>query len=169
MAVTRYFGARIKRREDPRLITGRGRYTHNVVLPGMVYVSFVRSPHAHAVIRKIDTSKTEKSSGVLRVLTGGELVDEVVALPCAWQIPNADLKVPRYMPLAVDKVRFVGDPVAAVVASSFEEAADAAQMVEVEYQKLPAVTNPEEAVKPGAPQLYDEVPDNKALEGGRQR
>ncbi|MEM1947531.1 MAG: molybdopterin cofactor-binding domain-containing protein [Candidatus Caldarchaeum sp.] len=163
MAVTRYFGARVKRREDPRLITGRGRYTHNIVLPGMVYISFVRSPHAHATIKKINTSRAEKSSGVLRVLTGSDLVDKVVSLPCAWQIPNSDLKVPRYMPLAVDKVRFVGDPVAAVVASSFEEAVDAAHLVEVEYQKLPAVTNPEEAVKDGAPQLYDDVPNNKAF------
>ncbi|MCX8200982.1 MAG: molybdopterin-dependent oxidoreductase [Candidatus Caldarchaeum sp.] len=163
MAVTQYFGASIKRREDPRLITGRGRYTHNIALPGMVHLSFVRSPHAHAKIKQIKTDAAARASGVVKVLTGADLVDKVGPIPCAWLIPNSGLKVPRYMPLAVDKVRFVGDPVAVVAASSYEEAVDAAGMIEVEYEKLPAVSNPEEAVKDGAPQLYDDIPNNRAF------
>ncbi|BAJ51596.1 carbon monoxide dehydrogenase large subunit [Candidatus Caldarchaeum subterraneum] len=163
MAVTRLFGAKVKRREDPRFLTGRGRYTHNLSLPGMVYACFVRSPHAHAKIVGVDVSAAEKSSGVLGVFTGAELADKLGPIPCAWQIPNSDIKVPRYMPLAVDKARFVGDPVAVVVATSYAEALDAASLVKVEYEKLPAVTNPEEAVKPGAPQLYDDVPNNTAF------
>lgn len=163
MAVTRYFGASVKRREDPRLITGRGRYTHNLTLQGMVHAYFVRSPYPHAKIRNIKTKEAEKAPGVLKVLTGSEIVDKVGAIPCAWQIPNSGLRVPRYMPLAVDKVRFVGDPVAVVVAASLPEAVDAATMVDVEYEKLPAVTNPEAAVQDGAPQLYDDVLNNTAF------
>jgi carbon-monoxide dehydrogenase large subunit len=170
MAVTALFGARVKRREDPRLITGAGLYADDVQLPRMAYVSVVRSPYAHARIRSLDVSKAKSLPGVLAVYTGRDLMNRLGPVPCAWQIPEAELKVPRYYALALDKVRFVGDPVAVVVAESKYLARDAAELVEVEYEPLPCVVNPEEAVKPGAPQLYDEVPKNLAfrwrLKGG---
>ncbi|MEM2237420.1 MAG: hypothetical protein QXR26_07930 [Candidatus Caldarchaeum sp.] len=146
MAVARLFGASIKRREDPRLLTGRGRFTANLKLPGMVYAYFIRSPYAHAKVKNIDVSKARSVRGVLDVVIGGDIKYYVGPVPCAWQIPGSNLKIPRYMPLAVDKVRFVGDPVAVVVAESYEAALDAAELVNVGYEVLPCVVNAEEAV-----------------------
>jgi len=164
MAVTRLFGAKIKRREDPRFLTGRSRYTADIALPNMLHAVFVRSPYAHAIIKKIDVSRAGRLDGVVKILTGQDIRDELSSVPCAWQIPNAGLKVPKYMPLALDKVRYVGDPVAVVVANSLETAFDAASLIDVEYQPLPAAVSPEEAVNPGAPQLYDDVPNNMAFD-----
>ncbi|HID04268.1 MAG TPA: xanthine dehydrogenase family protein molybdopterin-binding subunit, partial [Aigarchaeota archaeon] len=170
MAVSAIFGAKVKRREDPRMITGRGRYTDDVKLPGMLYAAFVRSPHAHARIKGVNIEKAKKIKGVVCIYTGKDTEGKVAPVPCAWQIPNADLKVPKYNPLAVDKVRYVGDPVAVVVAETPYAARDAAEAVEVEYEPLPAVVNQVEATEEGAPQLYDDVPNNIAfrwtLQGG---
>lgn len=163
MAVSRLFGASVKRREDPRLITGRGLFTDDVKIQGMLYAAFVRSPHGHAWVRRIDTQRAAKSPGVVAVLTGRDIEGKVGPVPCAWQIPNADLKVPTYRPLALEKVRYAGDPVAVVVADDPYRARDAAELVEVEYERLPAVVSPEEAARQGAPQLYDEVPGNVAF------
>jgi len=154
-------GARVLRKEDPRLVTGTGSFTADIKLPGMVYVRFVRSPYAHAKIKSIDTSKAKALKGVVAVFTAKDV--KLNPVPTAWTIPNADLKIPKYYPLAVDKVRYVGDPVAVVVAEDPYTARDAAELVEVEYEPLPAVVEQEEAVKPGAPQLYDEVPNNVAF------
>ena len=169
MAVTALFGASVKRREDPRLLTGRGRFTDDIQLPGTVYAVFVRSPYAHARIKNVDVSKALQA-GALAALSGKDLEGKVGPVPCAWVITNADIKVPKYRPLAVDKVRYVGDPVAVVVAETPEKAHDCAKLVEVEYEPLPAVVNQEEAVKEGAPLLYDDVPRNIAftwkIEGG---
>ncbi|MDJ0269027.1 MAG: glyceraldehyde dehydrogenase subunit alpha [Aigarchaeota archaeon] len=163
MAVSAIFGARVKRREDPRMITGQGRYTDDIKLSGMVYAMFLRSPYAHAKIVSINVEKARKVPGVIAVYTGKDLENKLGPVPCAWAIPNADLKVPKYMPLAVDRVRYVGDPVAVVVAESPYVARDALEQIEVEYERLPAVVNQEEAVKPEAPQLYDDVPNNIAF------
>ncbi|MEM1966081.1 MAG: molybdopterin cofactor-binding domain-containing protein [Candidatus Caldarchaeum sp.] len=163
MAVTQLFGASVKRREDPRFLKGCGRFTANLRLPSMVHAAFVRSPYAHAKIKNVDVSKARQLEGVLDVVTGADIKDRVAPIPCAWQIPGSDLKIPRYMSLAVDKVRYVGDPVAVVVAESYEAAQDAAHLVNVEYDVLPCVVNPEEAVKQNAPQLYDDIPYNKAF------
>jgi carbon-monoxide dehydrogenase large subunit len=169
MAVTALFGASVKRREDPRLLTGRGRFTDDIQLPGTVYAVFVRSPYAHARIKNVDVSKALQA-GALAALSGKDLEGKVGPVPCAWVITNADIKVPKYRPLAVDKVRYVGDPVAVVVAETPEKAHDCAKLVEVEYEPLPAVVNQEEAVAEGAPLLYDDVPRNIAftwkIEGG---
>jgi carbon-monoxide dehydrogenase large subunit len=169
MAVTALFGASVKRREDPRLLTGRGRFTDDIQLPGTVYAVFVRSPYAHARIKNVDVSKALQA-GAIAALSGKDLEGKVGPVPCAWVITNADIKVPKYTPLAVDKVRYVGDPVAVVVAETPEKAHDCAKLVEVEYEPLPAVVNQEEAVAEGAPLLYDDVPRNIAftwkLEGG---
>ncbi|MDW8043530.1 MAG: molybdopterin cofactor-binding domain-containing protein [Nitrososphaerota archaeon] len=163
MAVTKLFGAKVKRKEDPRLITGKGRFTADITLPGTVYAHFVRSPYAHARIKSVDVSRALKADGVIAAFTGRDLADSMGPVPTAWLIPGADLKVPKYMPVAVDRVRYVGDPYAVVVARSPYAAADAAGLVKAEFEQLPAVTDPEKAVQPGAPQLYDEVPDNRAF------
>jgi aerobic carbon-monoxide dehydrogenase large subunit len=162
MAVTRMFGASVKRREDPRLITGQGMYTDDFKLPGMVQMAVLRSPYAHARIKRIDTSKAKAHPGVAAVFTAADL-EGVAPMPCAWLIPDADLKVPVYSPLASDKVRYVGDAVAIVVADDSYIADDALELIEVEYEELPAIVNQEEAIKPGAPQLYDDVPNNQVF------
>ncbi len=161
MAVTQIFGARVKRREDPRLITGRATYTDDLILPGMCYAVFVRSPHAHARIRRIDVSRAKAAPGVIAVLTGAELA-QVNPIPTAWLIPNADLKTPAHPAVAKDKVRHVGDAVAVVVAESRAQAYDAASLVEVDYEVLPAVVDMEQALR-GEVLVHEDVPQNRAF------
>ncbi|HEY7832833.1 MAG TPA: xanthine dehydrogenase family protein molybdopterin-binding subunit, partial [Ktedonobacterales bacterium] len=163
MSVTRMFGASIKRREDPRMITGKGMYTDDVRLPGMAFMMVLRSPYAHATITSIDTSRAKALPGVFAVFTGKDLEGKLGGIPCAWLIPDSDLKTPAYKVLATDKVRFTGDGVAAVVASSPYVARDAANLIDVKYEALPVVTNQEAALAPGAPQLHDEAPGNQAF------
>ena len=163
MAVTKLFGASVKRREDPRLITGHGNFTDHIRLPGMLAMAIKRSPHAHARIVRIDTSKAKAMPGVVAVYTGQDLADKLGPVPCAWLVPDSDLKVPTYRAVAVDKVRYVGDAVAVVVAENRYIAEDAADAIEVEYEVLPAVVDQEKAAQPGAPQLYDDVPNNIAF------
>ena len=163
MSVTRMFGASVKRREDPRLITGQGMFTDDFKLPGMLQMTILRSPYAHARIKSIDTSKAKAHPGVHAVFTAKDLEGKVGPMPCAWLIPDSDLKVPVYTALASDKTRFVGDAVAIVVADDSYIADDALDLIEVDYEELPSVTNQEEALKPGAPQLYDNAPGNQAF------
>lgn len=158
---TRIFGSGIKRREDPRLITGKGKYTDDITLPGTAHLVFVRSPHAHAKIKKIDTSKAKALKGVVAVFTADDC--PIAGVPTAWLIPNSDLKTPTHPPLAKDKVRYVGDAVAMVIAENRYIAQDGADLVQVDYEVLGAVVNPEEATKAGAPQLFDDVPNNIAF------
>ncbi|MEM1937310.1 MAG: molybdopterin cofactor-binding domain-containing protein [Candidatus Caldarchaeum sp.] len=163
MAVSKLFGARVKRREDPRLLTGMGKFTADLRPPNCLHAVFVRSSKAHAKIRRVNVDEAYRVEGVVKVLTGADLSDGLAPIPCAWLIPNSGLKVPRYTALAVDRVRFVGEPFAVVVADSYYAAVDAAQLVSLEYGSMDAVVNPEEAVKPGAPQLYDDIPNNTAF------
>lgn len=153
-------GKAIKRKEDPRLITGSGIYTDDIKLPGMVYAAFVRSPYAHAKIRSIDGGAAKALPGVLGVYTYQDLKDAFKApLPCAWAgFPT--VKNPAHWPLAPDRVRHVGDPVAVVVATDKYLARDAAERVRVDYEPLPTVVDAEESLKPGAPKLFDELQDN---------
>jgi len=111
VAEERLFGKSIKRREDPRFITGRGQYVDDVKLPGMTYAAFVRSPHAHARLNKVDAAAAKKVPGVLAVYTGADV--KVGGLPCGWMLP--DIKVPTRPALAQGKVRYVGEPVAIVI------------------------------------------------------
>ncbi len=127
--IERVLGKSIKRREDPRFITGKGTYTDDVKLPGMTYAAFVRSPHAHARIKKIDTAPPPKHPGVVAVFTGKDMTG-VNSLPCGWLLP--ELKVPPHMPLASDAARYVGDPVAVVIAETQYAARDAAEKVQVD-------------------------------------
>jgi carbon-monoxide dehydrogenase large subunit len=160
---TRVFGSGIKRREDPRLMTGSAVYTDDITLPRMAYASLLRSPHAHARIRRIDASKAAAAPGVVAVYTGADTDPVLKPLPCLWLIPNSNLKVGSYKALATDTVRYVGDAVAVVVAESRYQAQDAADLIDVEYEPLPSVTDPDKAMNDGVPQLHGDIPNNCAF------
>jgi len=170
MAVSSPFGSSVKRREDPRLMTGGGHFTDDIRLPGLLSLKILRSPHAHARIKSIDTSAARAMPGVVAVYTGADLVDLLAPVPCAWQPKNSEMKVPEYRALAVDTVRYVGDGVAAVVANDAYTARDALAAIDVQYETLPVVVQQLSAMEPGAPQLYENVSNNVAfhfhLEGG---
>ncbi len=170
MAVSSLFGASVKRREDPRLIRGKGHFTDDVRIPGLLTLKILRSPHAHARITGIDVSKARSMPGVVAVYTGKDLVDKLAPVPTAWQPKNSDMKIPEYRALAIDTVRYVGDGVAAVVAIDEYTARDALAAIDVQYESLSAVVRQLDAMESGAPQLYDNVPNNVAfhfhLEGG---
>ena len=158
---TRVIGSTIKRREDPRFITGAGKYTDNFTLPGTAYLAILRSPHAHARIKGIDTSKAKAHPGVLAVFTGKDLKEGGVnPLPLGWVLP--DIKIGPHHPLAVDVVHYAGDGVAAVVATDRFTARDALDLIKVEYEPLPVVVDAEKTTQAGAPQLHPEAPDNIA-------
>jgi carbon-monoxide dehydrogenase large subunit len=157
-------GARVARKEDKRFLTGKGRYTDDMVVPGMKYAYFVRSPYAHARITGIDASAAKAMPGVIDVLDGKQLLaDGIGNLICGWMIHSKDgspMKMGGWRPLAHDTVRYVGDAVAIVVADSFGEARDAAEVVSVSYDELPVVTIAVDALKSGAPELHPEAPGN---------
>ena len=157
------FGSGIKRREDPRLITGKATYTDDVKLPGLLYASVLRSTYAHARLKTVDVAKAKQAAGVVAVYTGADIKEKVNPVPCAWNVPNCDLKVPPHPLLAVDRVRYVGDGIAMVVAESRAAARDALDLIDVDYEPLDAVVDPERATQPGAPQLHPEVPGNVAF------
>ncbi len=156
----RLFGKSIKRREDPRFITGRGHYTDDLKLEGLTYAAFVRSPHARARIRAIDIAAAKGHPGVVAIFTGKDMTG-VNSLPCGWLLP--ELKVPAHPPLATDVAQYVGDPVAVVIASDQETALDAAEKVRVDWEVLPSVTGTEKAAGKGAPQLHEVAPNNVAF------
>ncbi len=158
------FGSRVKRREDPRLITGQAKYTDDLVLPNMAHMAVVRSPYAHARIKAIRTKKAAAMDGVLGVFTGKQMQDAGFGgIPCAWVVPGSDTKTPAYLPIAIDVVRYGGNAVAIVVATDRYAARDAADAVEVDYEPLPAVTDAEKATGKGQPQLHAEAPNNVAF------
>ena len=160
---TRIFGSGIRRREDPRLITGSATYTDDLTLPRMVHAAMLRSPHAHARVTSIDTSKAAAAPGVIAVYTHADTEGGLQPAPCAWLLPDSDLKIASYHCLAKDVVRFVGDIVAVVVAESRYQAEDALELIDVAYEPLPAVTDPEAATAEGAPKLHDEIDGNQAF------
>jgi carbon-monoxide dehydrogenase large subunit len=160
MATARVLGASIKRREDPRFITGKGNYTDDLKLAGMTHAFFVRSPHANAKIRKIDTAKASKAPGVVAIFTGKDMTG-VNSLPCGWLLP--ELTIPPHMPLASDAAHYVGDPVAIVIAESQSAASDAAEMVVVDWEVLPSVTSTEKAAARGSQQIHEVAPNNEAF------
>ncbi|OGA40094.1 MAG: carbon monoxide dehydrogenase [Betaproteobacteria bacterium RIFCSPLOWO2_12_FULL_68_19] len=159
---TSLIGARVQRKEDYRFLTGAGQYTDDVELPHQSYAAFVRSPHAHAVLKKVNIEKAKKAPGVLAVYTGTDLANaKVGGLPCGWLITDVKgqpMKEPPYPPLAQGKVRHVGERVAVVIAETLAQARDAAELVEVDYQVLPAVVDAAKASK--GPKLHDIAPDN---------
>ncbi|MEA2984092.1 MAG: aerobic carbon-monoxide dehydrogenase large subunit, partial [Alphaproteobacteria bacterium] len=171
-----FIGQPLPRFEDLRLVRGQGRYTDDIALPNEAYAAFVRSPHAHARIRRIDKSAALAAPGALAVLTGEDyLADGYIGVP---HMPNPvdaiDVRKLAYegaaldqphLPLVVKRVRHVGEPVAMVVANSQAEARRAAELVEVEYEVLPAVTEIEDAIAPGAPTIWDDAAGNLAVTG----
>ena len=161
-------GARVRRKEDQRFITGKGRYTDDINVAGQAYAAFVRSPHAHADINGIDTSAAAAAEGVLGVLTGEDLAaDGVGPLICGWMIHSKDgspMKMGGHPALAQGKVRYVGNEVAVVVAETLAQARAAAELVEVDYNVLDAVVDTAKAQDSGAPQIHDEAPGNTIFE-----
>ncbi len=159
-----HIGDSLKRKEDYRFLTGSGQYTDDVNLANQSYCVFVRSPHAHANIRKIDTSKAMSMPGVLAVYTGNDVAnDKINGLPCGWLITSTNgqpMKEPPHPILAQGKVRYVGQEVAMVVANTLEQAKNAAEAVTVDYEPLPCVVDVRDAKKAGAPALHEVAPDN---------
>ena len=161
---TSTFGSSIKRREDPKLITGQGTYVDDIKIFGMLHAVMVRSPHAHARITNIDTSRARNHPGVVAVFTGAELQHDLGALPLGWILPGQEHVA--HATMAFDTVRFVGEAVAAVVAEDPATATDAAAMVDVTYEPLPAVVDAEKTTQSGAPQVHSNAPNNIAWEWG---
>jgi len=161
-----WVGKDVKRKEDLRLLTGKGQYIGDIKLPGMVQLVFVRSTHAHARIVRIDTSKAKSMPGVIAVVTGEDIKTKLKSMPVPVVVPALPGKFPQFWPLAVGKVKFHGEPVAAIVATDRYLAADAAEAIEIEYQDLPYVGSPEAAMKPGAPKVHDDWPDNEIFSLG---
>ena len=158
-------GASVRRKEDYRFVTGSGKYTDDIQVPGQAYAVFLRSPHAHARIVSIDKEDALKAPGVVAILTGEDLAaDKVGGVPCGWLITDVNgqpMKEPPHPALAQGKVRHVGDQVALVVADTYLRAKDAAELVQVEYEALPAVADARDAIAAGAPVLHDIAPDNR--------
>src|SRR6476659_6451806 len=155
----KYVGKRIKRTEDPRLIKGLAHYVDDIRLPDTLHVAFVRSIYAHAKINGIDVSEAAKAPGVVAVYTGKDIATKVGPVPCAAALP--DLKVPDYRVLATGKALFVGHPIAAVVATDKYTARDAVDLIEVDYEDLPAVVDVEAAAN-GGPVVHEHFGDNIA-------
>jgi aerobic carbon-monoxide dehydrogenase large subunit len=155
-------GKSVKRVEDKRFITGKGRYTDDIVLPRMTYAYIVRSPYAHARINGVDTAAARAMKGVVAVYTGAD-VAEMNGVPCGWQVnfKNGDtMKEPPHKLMVADKTRHMGDSVAMVIAESREIAKDAADLIEVDYEDMDAVVDARKAIKDGAPLVHDDVPNN---------
>src|SRR3979411_2252805 len=155
-------GARVARKEDKRFITGKGRYVDDIRLHGMTYAAFVRSPHAHAKVKGIDSTAAKALPGVVDVLTGQQIGDDKIGnLICGWMIHSKDgtaMKRGAWPAMAPDTVRFVGQAVAVVIAETRNQARDAAEAVVVDYEELPVAADIKAAIAPGAPQLHPEAP-----------
>jgi carbon-monoxide dehydrogenase large subunit len=159
-----HIGESLLRKEDYRFLTGAGQYTDDIVLPNMHHAVFVRSPHAHAHIRKIDKAAALRSPGVIGIFDGNDVAaDKIGGLPCGWLITDVNgqpMKEPPHPILAFGKVRYVGDHVAMVVADTLENAKNAAELVDVDYEPLAAVVDVRDAMKAGAPALHEAAADN---------
>jgi carbon-monoxide dehydrogenase large subunit len=157
-------GQPVRRFEDSRLLTGRGRYQDDITLPRQSYAVFVRSPHAHAWIRAIDVTAAGKAAGVIAVYTGADYTADGLGMPkAAMPRKKADgspMFAPQRPALVSDRVRYVGDPVVMVIAETLDQAKDAAELVLVDYDPLPSVTSVADAAEPNSPRVWDENPDN---------
>ncbi len=154
--VPKFIGARIKRREDPRLITGQGMYVDDVRLPGMLTAVILRSPYAHARINSVRLDAARAMPGVVAVYSGADLKDKIGSVPCVAPIEN----VPFHPVLAQGKVRYVGEGVAVVVAHNAYAAQDSLDAIEIDYEPLDAVTDPEKALEAAAPLIHELLKNN---------
>ncbi|MDW5598710.1 xanthine dehydrogenase family protein molybdopterin-binding subunit [Conexibacter stalactiti] len=159
-----YVGRALKRKEDPRLITGRATYVDDLVLPSTLYAAIVRSPEAHARITAIDTSAAAAREGVEAVFTGEDLADMAAPCPMVWVPPGVEVHVPEHWPLARGKVGYVGQAVAVVLGDDKYAVVDAAEQVVVDYEPLPVVVDPEAALEEGAPIVHEQFGTNKVFE-----
>ena len=157
----RYVGQSLKRREDPKYLTGQSQYTDDLTPSGTLYAAIVRSPYAHARITGINVEEARRRPGVVAVYTGADLRGRMATLPCTWILPR--MKVPVHPVLAFETVRYVGDSVAVVVARDRYAAEDALDAIQIDYEPLEAVTNQEQAMQPGASTIHDNVPQNIAV------
>ncbi|MEJ7837764.1 MAG: xanthine dehydrogenase family protein molybdopterin-binding subunit [Thermomicrobiales bacterium] len=179
MVMSKMVGARVRRKEDPRLITGSSTYVDDLKLPGMLHAIVVRSSYAHGIIKGIDTEAAKAAPGVIKVITGDDLpslMKEFETESKGETSPDDPsggdtdkIPVPPIYPLAREKVRFIGDPVAVVVAETISQAIDASELVDVDIEPLDAIVDPFAAMEDGAPQLYDNVPNNIAVRHGGPR
>ena len=169
MTTETLIGQEVKRVEDQALITGRGQYVDDLRLPGLLHIAIVRSPYGHAKINSVDVSAAANADGVVAVFTGADLAEQLGSLPAGWvlipeQTGGEPMTTPDHPPLAIERVRYVGDAVAAVVADSPTAASDAVALVDVDYEMLPAVTNAEAATQDGAPLVHDDTPNNVSFD-----
>jgi carbon-monoxide dehydrogenase large subunit len=157
-------GQGVRREEDPRLLTGRGYYVNDVNLPKQAYTHILRSPHAHADIRSIDTTAAKAAPGVLAVFIGADVVADGLGfpgMPAKWKRPDGQpMKYRPQPPLATDRVRYVGDPVAMVIAETINQARDAAELIDIDFNMLPSITDTAQTVEADAPLVWDDYPDN---------
>ena len=161
MPVSKLVGTKVKRREDPRLVQGLSHYVDDLRMADVLHVAILRSPHAHARINRVNTDAALALPGVVSVVTGADIGDSVGSVPCA--AANPTLRTPPHPVLAQDYVRHVGEPVAAVVAEDSYTARDAIDLIEVDYEPLPAVSDLEKALSPGSPVVHSQWPDNQAF------
>jgi carbon-monoxide dehydrogenase large subunit len=181
MVMSKMVGARVRRKEDPRLITGSSTYVDDLKLPGMLHAVVVRSSYAHGIIRSIDTEAAMAAPGVVKVITGDDLPTLMTKFETgakgetsddpgiADDPSNIEIIEPPVIPLARDRVRFIGEPVAVVVAESVTQAVDASELIEVDIEPLDVVVDPFEALADGAPLLYDNVANNIGMRKGGPR
>jgi carbon-monoxide dehydrogenase large subunit len=165
---TQVLGAPIKRKEDPNLLAGNAKFTADLDLPNIAHVAILHSPEAHANIKRLDTSVAARLPGVIRVFTGADISSKMLPLVCIFKPAGVETHFPPHpygvpgaqTALAIDRVRYVGEWVAAVVAETRQQAYDALKAIDVEYERLPVVTTAEDALRPGAPQLHETAPGN---------
>ena len=159
-----YVGQALKRKEDPRLITGRATYIDDMVLPGMLYAAIVRSPEPHARIVSIDTAAAREHPGVEAVFTGEDMTDMAAPCPMLFLPPGVEMRVPDHWPLARGKVGYVGQAVAVVLGRDKYGVVDAAEQVVVDYEPLPVVVEAEQALEEGATLVHEEFGTNTVFE-----
>jgi len=165
--MTKYIGKSVKRVEDKRFITGQGKYTDDIKMPGMVYAYILRSPYAHATINAINLDAAKSAEGVVAIFTGSDIPESIAGVPCGWQVDfkNGDtMKEPPHPLLVRKKVRHVGDGIAIVIAASRANAKDAADLIDVDYDIHDAVTDPKAAAQEGAPLVHADAPSNIAFD-----
>src|SRR5438128_1261303 len=157
-------GQPVRRFEDARLLTGKGRFQDDRTLPRQAWAVFVRSPHAHAAIAGIDTAAAAAAPGVVAVYTGQDYADDGVGMPKAnmprKKADGSPMFAPQRPAIVIDRARYVGDIVAMIIAETLAQAKDAAELVEIDYEPLPAVTSTADAAQPDAPRVWNENPDN---------
>jgi aerobic carbon-monoxide dehydrogenase large subunit len=161
VTVTTEIGKARARKEDARLVTGQTNWTDNIQLPGLVHIAFLRSPMAHARIARVDVSGARSAPGVIAAFSGADFADEQGSLPCAWPV-TPDIVIPTHLPMAIEEVRYVGEIVAAVVARDRYAAADALELIDIDYEPLAPVMDMEAALTEGTPKVH--AAGNKSFE-----